>query len=171
MISPIIRRLAKARAAAAKLEQSFVEELASLPKAYGFGSLTEFVAALETAAGGRRGGAKRAKKPSKPRARKRAVLTGSIRTKVKTLLKAGKSGSQVAKAVGISLPSVQNMKKAFGLVKAPKKAPSKTKRRPVPSKPAATPKMPKKQVAPKKPVVPEPKAAPTTVLAPVTPVA
>jgi DNA-binding CsgD family transcriptional regulator len=36
---------------------------------------------------------------------------------VKKLVKAGKSGSQIAKAVGISLPSVQNVKKALGLVK------------------------------------------------------
>jgi hypothetical protein len=147
MTTPIIRRLAKARAAAASLEQSLVKELASLPKAYGFDSVKAFIAAVVTA-GGKRGGVKRARKPSKPKTRIRAVITESVRAKVKALLKAGKSGSQIAKAVGISLPSVQNIKKAFGLVKAQKKAPPKTRRRRAPSKPAAAPKVIRKRVAP-----------------------
>jgi len=43
---------------------------------------------------------------------------------VKKLAKAGKTGSAIAEELGISLPSVQNIKKALGLVKArkPKKA-------------------------------------------------
>jgi transposase len=36
---------------------------------------------------------------------------------VKKLVQDGKTGSEVAKLVGISLPSVQNIKKALGLVK------------------------------------------------------
>ena len=40
--------------AAAKLEQSLVKELASLPKAYGFDSLKAFIASLEVAGGGKR---------------------------------------------------------------------------------------------------------------------
>jgi len=169
MTTPIIRRLAKARAAAAKLEQSLVQELASLPKAYGFDSLKAFIAAVEVAGRGKRRGVKRATKPSKRKTRKRAVITESVRAKVKTLLKAGKSGSQIAKAVGISIPSVQNIKKAFGLVKAQGKAPPKTKRRRAPSKPAAAPKEQKKRVAPKKATIPEPKAPPTAVLPPAAP--
>jgi hypothetical protein len=171
MMTPIIRRLDKARAAAAKLEQSLVKELASLPKAYGFDSLKAFIASLEVAGGGKRKGAKAARKPSKPKTRKRAVITDAVRAKVKTLLKAGKSGSQIAKAVGISLPSVQNIKKAFGLVKTPKKAPPKTKRRRAPSKPAAAPKEHKKRAAPKKATIPEPKAAPATIPPPASPAA
>jgi DNA-binding CsgD family transcriptional regulator len=34
------------------------------------------------------------------------------------LVKAGKTNEEVAKTVGISAPSVQNIKKALGLVKA-----------------------------------------------------
>jgi DNA-binding CsgD family transcriptional regulator len=37
---------------------------------------------------------------------------------VKKLVEGGKTGSQIAKALGISLPSVQNIKKSLGLVKA-----------------------------------------------------
>ena len=171
MITPIIRRLANARAAAYKLEQSLVKELASLPRAYGFDSLEAFITSIEFAGRGKSGGAKRARKPSKPKTRKRAVITDSVRAKVKTLLKAGKSGSQIAKTVGISLPSVQNIKKAFGLVKAQKKAPPKTKRRRAPSKPAAAPKEQKKRVAPKKAPPPEPKAPPAAVPPPPSPAA
>ena len=169
MINPIIRRLAQARATAVKLEQSFVRELASLPKAYGFDSLKEFIAAVEASGRGKRSGAKRAKKPSKPKTRKRAVITDSVRAKVKALLKAGKSGSQIAKAVGISLPSVQNIKKALGLVKKLKKTPPKAKRSRAPSKPTAKPKTHKKRVAPKKTTIPEAKPAPTTIAPPVIP--
>ena len=164
MINPIIRRLAQARATAVKLEQSFVRELASLPKAYGFDSLKEFIAAVEASGRGKRSGAKRAKKPSKPKTRKRAVITDSVRAKVKALLKAGKSGSQIATAVGISLPSVQNIKKALGLVKKLKKTPPKAKRSSAPSKPTAKPKTHKKRVAPKKTTIPEAKPAPTAVV-------
>jgi hypothetical protein len=169
MINPIIRRLAQARATAVKLEQSFVRELASLPKAYGFDSLKEFIAAVEASGRGKRSGAKRAKKPSKPKTRKRAVITDSVRGRVKALLKAGKSGSQVAKAVGISLPSVQNIKKAVGLVKKPKKAAPKAKRSRAPSKPTAKPKTHRKRAAPNKATIPEVKLAPTTIVPPAAP--
>ena len=57
--------------------------------------------------------------------RKRAKITAAIRARVKKLLQAGKSGSKIAEAVGISLPSVQNIKKAAGLVKSRKPEPKK----------------------------------------------
>ena len=173
MITPIFRRLAKARAAADRLEQSLVIELASLPSAYGFESLEAFITSVEVAGRGKRGGAQQASKPAKLKTRKRAVITDSVRAKVKALLKAGKSGSQIAKAVGISLPSVQNIKKAFGLVKSKKKAAPKPKSRRAPSKPAAAPapKVQKKRVAPKKATTPEPKAPPAEVPPPASPAA
>jgi hypothetical protein len=169
MINPIIRRLAQARATVAKLEQSFVNELASLPGAYGFDSLKAFIAAVEASGRGKRSGVNRSKKPSKPKKRKRAVITDSVRAKVKALVKAGKSGSQIAKALGISQPSVQNIKKALGLVKKPKKAPPKAKRSRTPRNPATKPKTHKKRVAPKKATVPEPKLAATIVEPPAAP--
>jgi hypothetical protein len=41
-----------------------------------------------------------------------------MKLRVKELTEAGKTGPEIAAAVGISMPSVQNIKKAFGLVKA-----------------------------------------------------
>ncbi len=50
--------------------------------------------------------------------RKRAVITDETRAEVKRLVEAGKTGAEIAQALGISLPSVQNIKKALGLVKS-----------------------------------------------------
>lgn len=44
-----------------------------------------------------------------------------MKAEVKKLVQAEKTGPQIARAVGISLPSVQNIKKELGLVKAKKK--------------------------------------------------
>jgi hypothetical protein len=156
MINPLIQELAKTKAKVVQLEQAIVKELASLPAAYGFASTEEFVSALHTA----KGGSGRSRKPSAPKARKRAVITDSVRSKVKKLFKAGRSGSQIAKAVGISLPSVQNIKKAFGLVKSHKKAAPKPSARRVQAKNAAVPKARKKPAARKKASIPAPKAIP-----------
>jgi DNA-binding CsgD family transcriptional regulator len=41
-----------------------------------------------------------------------------MREEVKKMVEAGKTGSEIAKAIGVSLPSVQNIKKKLGLVKA-----------------------------------------------------
>lgn len=63
-----------------------------------------------------------AKKPAavKPKAKTRAVITTATRLAVKNLVFEGRTGAEIAKMVGISLPSVQNIKKALGLVKAKK---------------------------------------------------
>jgi hypothetical protein len=64
--------------------------------------------------------AKPAVKPAagvKKKRRKRAVITEAMRAEVKKMSAAGKTGKEIAKAVGVSLPSVQNIKKALGLVK------------------------------------------------------
>jgi DNA-binding CsgD family transcriptional regulator len=52
--------------------------------------------------------------------RKRATITDATRAEVKTMVEAGKTGAEIAAALGISPPSVQNIKKALGLVKAGK---------------------------------------------------
>lgn len=98
------------------------KELAALPAKYGFGSANEFVKAVKGAYGatagrkGRKSGAP--KGAGKTKRRRRAVITDATRASVKKLVEAGKTGSQIAKSLGISLPSVQNIKKAVGLVKA-----------------------------------------------------
>ena len=45
------------------------------------------------------------------------MITDQTRSQVKKMVNDGKTGAEIAKAVGISLPSVQNIKKALGLVK------------------------------------------------------
>lgn len=47
----------------------------------------------------------------------RAKITDEIRTLVRDCVAAGKTGAEIAKLAGISLPSVQNIKKALGYVK------------------------------------------------------
>jgi hypothetical protein len=130
MITSKIKQLYAARAKLAHLEQTVEtelrRELAVLHRQYGYSDLKSFFKAVRAAAGGgihkatRKEG--RAEKAAGPKVRKRAKITDAIRARVRKFVKAGKSGSQIAKAVGISLPSVQNIKKASGLVKARKPA-------------------------------------------------
>jgi hypothetical protein len=125
MITAKIQKLeaAKAKIAAkiAVLEKKMsafrAKQLAALPAKHGFDSLASFIKALKGAAGGKRKGAKVGGK----KRRKRAVITAATRAEVKKLVGAGKTGAAIAKSVGISLPSVQNIKKALGLVQARKK--------------------------------------------------
>jgi DNA invertase Pin-like site-specific DNA recombinase len=164
-ITTKIKELNEARTTVAQLEQVIAaelnSELAALPAQYGFASVADFVAAFEKAAGKRRG-----RKPGRAKAalaaagkpeasakakrrKKRAVITDATRDEVKKLIGAGKSGSEIAKAVGISVPSVQNIKKALGLVGKPGKAKAE-----VAPATEAKPKAAAKPVAPEKPKAP-----------------
>jgi len=126
MVTKQIKELEATRAKIATLEKSIAKrlhkELASLHTKYGFGSIKEFANALRAAStsGSPRKGrrARPAKAAAKAKRRKRAVITDETRASVKKLVESGKTGSQIAKSLGISLPSVQNIKKALGLVKA-----------------------------------------------------
>lgn len=123
MISEDIKELEAARAKVAELEKSvaaqLTQELVSLPGKYGYADLNAFIAALKKAAGvtGKRGKSARAGASATGERRKRAVITDDTRAEVKRLVEAGSTGSQIATALGISLPSVQNIKKALGLVR------------------------------------------------------
>ncbi|HWA85273.1 MAG TPA: helix-turn-helix domain-containing protein [Opitutus sp.] len=128
MITDKIKTLAITKAKVAELEKSIEtelnQELASLPEKYGFDSVQAFVAAVQSVSRGR--GRGRGRAPAKAAAaggkrRRRAVITADTKAKVKSLVEGGKTGAAIAKAVGISLPSVQNIKKELGLVKARKK--------------------------------------------------
>jgi DNA-binding NarL/FixJ family response regulator len=102
---------------AALLEQITTElnkELRALPQKYGFTDVDDFVRAVKAAAGGKGKG----KGAGGKARRKRAVITDETRAEVKKLVGAGKTGNEIAEKLGISLPSVQNIKKALGLVKA-----------------------------------------------------
>ena len=104
------KEIARLKAGMIKLNRKLVQ----LPARFGFKTMGDFIAALkeaEKAAGGKVRGAAKATR------RKRAVITEEVKAQVKTLLAQGKTGAEVAKAVKISLPSVQNIKKALGLVK------------------------------------------------------
>jgi hypothetical protein len=91
------------------------KELRTLPAKYGFDNVDDFVKAVKAVNGGR-GGKKSSAKGGKRRTR--AVITDDTRAQVKKLVNAGKTGTEIAATVGISLPSVQNIKKALGLVKS-----------------------------------------------------
>lgn len=131
MVTEIVEELEAARAKVAELENALAKErkqkLAGLHKEYGFESLDAFVKALKGAGNG--GGSGRGRKPGKaaaaaaPAARggkkrsKRARITPELKEQVKSAVQDGKTGAQIAKEFGISVPSVQNIKKEFGLVK------------------------------------------------------
>jgi hypothetical protein len=104
-------RLHALRAELAELEQQVAaaraKEFASLPQQYGFETTAEFIAAVQKATGGRR--------------RRRTRITDETRAQVKKMVEAGKTGSAIAAALKISLPSVQNIKKALGLVQKRRK--------------------------------------------------
>ncbi|MGH7959273.1 MAG: helix-turn-helix domain-containing protein [Opitutaceae bacterium] len=128
MTSDKLQELTAARAKLAALEQSIAvelnQELAALPARYGFESPAAFIDAVRTASGKRRGrkpGSASAAPAAGKRKRKRAKITDDTRAEVKKLVGAGKSAAEIAKAVGISEPSVANIKKALGLVRKKRK--------------------------------------------------
>ena len=122
MVTDKIKQLKATQAKMAELEKSIAtqlsRELSALPAKYGFSSVQAFIKAVKASGGGKRKGA--AGKKSSGKRRKRAVITAETKAQVKSLTQAGKTGAEIAKAVGISLPSVQNIKKELGLVKARK---------------------------------------------------
>jgi len=131
MVTTAIKQLAAARGKIAKLEAAVESELpkvlSKLHEQFGFENVELFLAAVESAASKKRGKVGRPKEVvSAPKTRRRARITDATRATVKKLVKAGMSGSKIAKAVKISLPSVQNIKKALGLVKSRKVKARKT---------------------------------------------
>ncbi|MEI8090060.1 MAG: helix-turn-helix domain-containing protein [Opitutaceae bacterium] len=93
------------------------KRLAQLPGKMGFKSMSDFIAALQSISEAPKAVkvAGQAKK-----SRKRAKITAEVIAKVKALVAKKKTGNEIAKEVGISLPSVGNIKKKFGLVRAKK---------------------------------------------------
>ncbi len=89
-------------------------KLAALPGKYGFKTMDAFIAALKHTI---HSVPEKLRNGLPARRRKRAVITDEIKQKVKSLAAAGKTGGEIAKAVGISTPSVQNIKQELGLVK------------------------------------------------------
>jgi hypothetical protein len=122
MISNKLKKIATMRAKLLALETSVAierrNELAELPQRYGFENAAAFVKAVKAAGSGKHPrGPKRATPGAGRKRRKRAHITDEIRADVKKLAGEGKTGGEIAKATGISLPSVQNIKASLGLVK------------------------------------------------------
>ena len=123
MVTDKMKELHAARAKLASLEKAIAaemnKELAGLPVKFGFDSVADFVRAVTAASGGRKSSRRSsaAKKGKGRRRRTRAVITDETRAQVKKLVDAGKTGGEIAAALKISVPSVQNIKKALGLVK------------------------------------------------------
>ena len=128
MVTEKIKQLQALQAKADELQKSIDaerrQELAALPERYGFESLTDFIRALKGAAGS---GARRGRQPKAAassggekggRRRRRAKITPEMKSQLKAMVQDGKTGAAIAKELGISLPSVQNIKKELGLVKA-----------------------------------------------------
>ena len=127
MLTDKLKALQATKAKLAELQESVAaelnKELAALPARYGFDNVPAFVKAVQNASrgGGKAPRAAAKSSSAKPasgggKRRKRAVITPETRAKVKAMVEDGKTGGEIAKAVGISLPSVQNIKKALGLV-------------------------------------------------------
>jgi hypothetical protein len=136
-IAVLERKLAAAKA---KLTKQEGKRFALLAKKEGFQTIDLLIKALAAYASpvmkgkigaGRATPAVSASKPAKAAGAKRkarAVITAELKAAVVADVKAGElSNAQIAKKHGLSVPSVQNIKKAAGLVsntakKAPKKA-------------------------------------------------
>jgi len=114
-----LKELEFARAKVAALEKSIeaarTKELAGLPAQFGFDTTEAFLKAVRKSAGGKQ------RRGLKTKRRSRAVITDATRKKVKSLVEAGKTSAEIAQATGISIPSVQNIKKALGLTRPKKK--------------------------------------------------
>jgi hypothetical protein len=123
-IAELEKAKAKLAMAEAKLAADRVSALAKLPGDYGYANLNDFIKALKAAAGkARKGKGKKVKAAKAPKAAKagkrtRAKITPELKQQVISAVQSGQSGAEIAQAFGISLPSVQNIKKEAGLVKA-----------------------------------------------------
>jgi hypothetical protein len=123
MITDKIKELAALKAQAAKLEAAVeagrAAELSTLPESYGYASLKEFIKALKQAAKAKPK-ARKVKAAKAPKAGKktRARITPEVKAQVKVAVEAGKTGAVIAKEFGISIASLHNVKKEFGLTKA-----------------------------------------------------
>ena len=115
-ITALLKQVADLKA---QYEDARIEFLATLPAELGYESVEDLIAAIRQ---GGKPAAKPAKKEPSAKAakkkgrRRRATITEAMRDQAESLLKGGKTAAFVASEVGISIPSVQNIKKAAGLV-------------------------------------------------------
>jgi hypothetical protein len=117
-----LQQLAAYKAKVEKLEKAVNAERAAVLRRIhvdaGFASRDELIDALR----GLGGGGKRGPKPGKVAAKsggrkKRAKITSELRDQIIAAVKGGGTGNAVAKKYGVSLPTVQNIKRDAGLTK------------------------------------------------------
>jgi hypothetical protein len=122
MLENHIKELEAAKAKVAELESAILTErhqaLIRLPAQMGYSDFEELIGALREANRDSKATTKAKKSAAKEGTGHRAKITDEVRAEVKQLVEAGKSGAEIATTVGVSLPSVQNIKKQLGLVKA-----------------------------------------------------
>jgi hypothetical protein len=123
MLKVKLRELALLREKIIRLEDSIAADLratlAGLPDQFGFTDVNAFIDALRRAHR-RKSDAPRGQHIRRPRHGKRPKISDETREMVGTMVKADKTGAQIASSLGISLPSIYNIKKALGLVKSRK---------------------------------------------------
>lgn len=121
MVTDKLQKLRQYQKQMAQLEKElsrFNSKLLALPAKYGFKTMNSFIEALRAAGGSGSAPSRAAAASATASGRKpRAVITTETKQKVKALVKDGKTGSEIAEELNISLPSVQNIKKELGLVK------------------------------------------------------
>jgi hypothetical protein len=134
ILSSTLTALQKAEAQVQQLRKKAAneraEQLKGLHLRFGFGSRTELIEALVGLGGTRqRGGSQKAttggERPVAARKGKRARLTLEMKAEIVQAIKAGEAGAVIAKRFSVSGQTVQNIKKAAGLVRARKKGKQK----------------------------------------------
>ena len=125
MLTSQLKELAKAKAKVVDLESAISKnrkkQLEKLHADLGFDSRESLISALRSL--GKGGGARaRASKPRGKKGRhKRTTITPELRTKIEAAVRAGGKGIAVAKKFDVSLPTVQNIKRAAGLTRGSRK--------------------------------------------------
>lgn len=126
MLSSKIKELADYKAKIMELEKAVLEEReAALARAHsdlGFASRADLIKALRALdkAGPKRARRKASKASApaeKKSRRKRTTITPELRDSILAAVKEGGTGNAVAKRFGVSLPTVQNIKRAAGLTR------------------------------------------------------
>ncbi len=99
-----------------QMEEERRQKLVNLHEQLGYESRDELISALQGLGRGK-AAATKAKGGKRGKRGKRTVITPELRSQILDAIKSGKSGTAVAKEFGVSVPTVQNIKKQGGLVK------------------------------------------------------
>lgn len=135
MLTSKLKELAQYKAKIANLENAIASartaQLRNLHNELGFDSRDDLIAALRGVGGsGRRRGRpakkagpkkKTAKRRGKGGRKGRAVITPELRSKIAAAARGGETGQAIARKFDVSLPTVQNIKRAAGLTRKKKR--------------------------------------------------